>query len=770
MIRRLLVANRGEIARRVMRSAQAMGISCVAVCSDADAGAPHTGEADLVVRLPGASSADTYLNVEAVVAAAQAAGADAVHPGYGFLSENAGFARACLQAGLTWVGPSPQVIEAMGSKLGAKASMAAAGVPVLPQVEVPGHLSRSAAGGPPAAADAGGGGGHQRSGGDGAGSAERTLQTVADQAAQLGWPVLVKASAGGGGRGMRVVERAEDLPQALAGAAREAASAFGDGTVFLEPYVARPRHVEVQILGDSHGNIVHLFERECSIQRRHQKIVEECPSPAVDDQLRARLGDAAVTAAATVGYVGAGTVEFLLLPDGSFAFLEMNTRLQVEHPVTECVTGLDLVRLQLLIADGQALPAEALRPVLQGHAIEVRLYAEDPTADWRPSAGCLARFRVPGDRFGGGWLGAPTGGGPRLRVDSGVEDGSEVSPFYDPMLAKVIGWAPTRDEAARVLAGGLVQAQVHGVTTNRDLLVRILLHEEFVAGDIDTGFLTRHDPAVLGAPLVDDAMERVHAAAAALAAQAARRVAAGPLGGPDPSARFASVEAGTPAGAARPGASAGPSAPPGGASGFRGAPAARFPSGWRNVPSEPQTVPYQGRSGPLPVSYRFDRHGGLAELSVAGQRLAAEVGIVGGELVELTVDGALRRLSVQRVPDPGGQVEEDTVGATVYVDGPDGGSVLREQPRFPLPGSQLAPGSLVAPLPGTVVGIAVSVGSAVAAGDVLITIEAMKMEHEVRSAQTGVVSEVLVSVGDQVEASQVVAVVGAPSAPEGSAD
>ncbi|HXQ90201.1 MAG TPA: biotin carboxylase N-terminal domain-containing protein, partial [Acidimicrobiales bacterium] len=344
MIEKLLVANRGEIARRVMRSAHAMGISCVAVCSDPDAGAPYVAEADEFVRLPGAAPADTYLKVDALVEAALSSGADAVHPGYGFLSEDAGFARACAAAGLVFVGPPPDVIEAMGSKLAAKAAMAEAGVAVLPTVLVP--------------------------------SVEDLGGDVLEAVAALGWPVLVKASAGGGGRGMRVVAGPGELAEALASAQREATAAFGDGTVFVEPYVARPRHIEVQILGDTHGTVVHLFERECSIQRRHQKIVEESPSPVVTPQRRAELGAAAITVARTIGYVNAGTVEFLVLPDGSFAFLEVNTRLQVEHPVTELVTGLDLVRLQLLVADGLALPAEVTEATVSGHAIEVRLYAE----------------------------------------------------------------------------------------------------------------------------------------------------------------------------------------------------------------------------------------------------------------------------------------------------------------------------------------------------------------------------------------------------------
>ena len=400
MIAKLLVANRGEIALRVIRSAQEAGISCVAVCSEPDLGAPHTEAADEVVMLAGSSPTDTYLRADLLVDAADSTGADAVHPGYGFLSENAGFARACVAGGLTFVGPPADVIEAMGSKLTAKAMMAAAGVPVLPTIEIEAQET-----------------------------SEDLPPDLAERVGRIGFPVLVKASAGGGGRGMRVVDDAASLGAAVESAGREALSAFGDSTLFIEPYARRPRHIEVQVMADTHGNVVHLFERECSIQRRHQKIIEESPSPGVDEATRAKLCDAAVTAARAIGYVNVGTVEFLMLQDGTIVFLEMNTRLQVEHPVTELVTGLDLVRLQLLVAEGGELPAEALSATQHGHAIEARLYAEDPTSDWRPSVGRIHRFQVPKSAS--------------IRVDAGVTDGSVVSPWYDSMLAKLIAYAPT---------------------------------------------------------------------------------------------------------------------------------------------------------------------------------------------------------------------------------------------------------------------------------------------------------------------------------------
>ncbi|GAB3855963.1 biotin carboxylase N-terminal domain-containing protein [Micromonospora andamanensis] len=439
----------GEIARRVFATCRALGIETVAVHSDADADAPFVAEADQAVRLPGNAPAETYLRTDLILDAARRCGADAVHPGYGFLAENAGFATAVTDAGLTWVGPAAKAIAAMGDKIAAKALLAEAGVPMLP--------------------------------------------TWTDPAQVTTFPVLVKASAGGGGRGMRVVRDADGLAEAVAAARREAAAAFGDGTVFIERYVERGRHVEVQIFGDSHGTVVALGVRDCSIQRRHQKIVEEAPG-VLTDEVRERLHEAAVSAGRAVDYVGAGTVEFLLAPDGEIHFLEMNTRLQVEHPVTELTTGLDLVRLQLLVAEGAPLPLVATPPAT-GYAIEVRLCAEDPGQGYRPATGTLHRFTLPGVATEFGSLSAPG-----LRLDSGVFDGSAVSVHYDSMLAKVIAWAPTRAAAARALAGALARAELHGVTTNRDLLVRVLRSPEFAAVDVDTGFLDRH-PEVF-APLL----------------------------------------------------------------------------------------------------------------------------------------------------------------------------------------------------------------------------------------------------------------------------
>ncbi|MFG1647502.1 biotin carboxylase N-terminal domain-containing protein [Amycolatopsis sp. NPDC049252] len=649
MIAKLLVANRGEIAARVMRTAHDLGISTVAVYSDPDAGAPFVRLADEAVRLPGSAPADTYLRADLVIAAAQATGADAVHPGYGFLSENAGFARACAEAGLTFVGPSPGAIASMGSKIEAKALMDAAGVPVLPGATV---------------------------------TDETDLAAVA---ASIGFPLLVKAAFGGGGRGMRVVHDSAGLSEAVEGARREAASAFGDGSVFLERFVVDPRHVEVQILGDTHGEVVHLFERECSIQRRYQKIVEECPSPAVDDALRAELGAAAVAAGKAIGYTGAGTVEFVLDQDGKFFFLEVNTRLQVEHPVTELVTGLDLVELQLRVAEGEPLPPSVLGARIDGHAIEVRLYAEDVPAGFLPATGTLHRFRVP-----------PLRG---VRVDSGVEDGSVVGPHYDPMLAKVIAHGRTRREAARTLARALRQAELHGVTTNRNLLAGILAEPEFLAGYTDTGYLTRHDPAALGA-FSGGARQ---AAAAALAAQARNRLAA------------------------------------------RVVP--EMPSGWRNVGGAPQRVAYTAGPETLEVAYSLRRSG--LRVTVNGKPLGGLVRLLSASpsLVELEIDGVHRSYAVQ------------TVAGVSYVDGPDGSVALAEVPRFADPDAATAAGSLLAAMPGAVVRVLAASGDAVTAGQPLVVLEAMKMEHTVAAPADGVLSDLRVSQGDQVDTGQVLAVV-----------
>jgi propionyl-CoA carboxylase alpha chain len=642
VIRKLLVANRGEIARRVFRTARRMGMATVAVYSDADRDAPFVAEANEAVAIGGSAPAESYLRGETIVAAALRVGADAVHPGYGFLAEDAAFAQLCEEAGLEFVGPPSAVIARLGSKLEAKRIAAEAGVPTLPAVELDGH-------------------------------------DVSTSVAKLGFPLLVKAAAGGGGRGMRVVERPEDLGNAVESARREAAAAFGDGTVFLEPYLSSPRHIEVQVMADKHGRVVHLFERECSIQRRHQKLVEESPSPVVGPELRDQLGSAAVAIAKAAGYVGAGTVEFILDAEGRFHLLEVNTRLQVEHPVTEAVTGLDLVRLQLEVAAGEHLPEGPFR--LAGHAIEARLIAEDPLHEWAPSVGRLHRFRI---------------AAPGVRVDSAVEDGSELSVHYDSLLAKVVAHAPARAQAAAMLAEALAGARIHGVTTNRDLLVGILRDAEFLAGRIDTGFLERRPPAQLARPPLDKDGLRLHAAAAALAGERARRASATVL--------------------------------------------TTLPSGWRNVRSAPARARFTTPTGEMEVAYN-------PGLSVDGEPIAAEVVAAGPEAVELMVAGVRRRFEVHRV------------GALAHVDSPLGYCALEEVDPLPEPAAGAPAGSLHANLPGVVLKVLVEAGETVEPGQVLAIVEAMKMEHRVRADAAGTVTEVRVREGQAVAAGEVLAVV-----------
>jgi propionyl-CoA carboxylase alpha chain len=645
-MRRLLVANRGEIARRVFRTAREMGISTVAVYSDADAHLPFVREADLAVRLPGSHPAETYLRGDLVIQAARRTRVDAVHPGYGFLSENAEFARAVIDAGLIWVGPPPGAIEAMGSKLGAKRLMRSAGVPTLPWAE------------------------------------------SIDAAQDVGYPLLVKASAGGGGRGMRIVRDPADLVNAVEAASREASGAFGDATVFLERYLEAPRHIEVQIFADTHGNVVSLFERECSIQRRYQKVVEEAPSPAVDEPLRVELGEAAVAAARAVGYVGAGTVEFVMAADGSYAFLEMNTRLQVEHPVTERITGFDLVRLQLLVAVGEPLPEEVLAPSINGHAIEVRLYAEDATRDFLPCTGTLRSFEFPDT----------------VRLDSGFESGSVVSQYYDAMLAKVIAHAPTREEAAAKLSAALRSARVHGVISNRDLLVRILEEPTYLAGLTDTAYLDRHPATELGTPLLGTEAEgRCRAAVAAIALQAANRRSATVL--------------------------------------------ARLPSGWRNNPSSAQTVTLDDGDQRFAVRYRLGRAGAIT-LTVDNCPVDFDLHIASVPMIDATLNGVRFCSHIA--------ISSDL--KTIDVDSPFGASSYAVVPRFTNPADLIAVGSLVAPMPGTVVRVLTQKDAKVAKGDPVLVLEAMKMEHTVASPADGVLTEIRVEPGQQVQTGTILAV------------
>jgi acetyl/propionyl-CoA carboxylase alpha subunit len=660
MITRVLVANRGEIARRVFATCRRLGIGTVAVYTEPDAASPHVAEADARVRLDGHNG---YLDVEQLLVAALRSDADAIHPGYGFLSENAEFAQAVQQAGLIWIGPPVAAVQAMGSKIEAKKMMAAAGVPVLEQLD-PDSVT----------------------------------------AAQL--PVLIKASAGGGGRGMRVVRDLGELSGEVEAAQREAQSAFGDPTVFCERYLATGHHVEVQVMADAHGTVWAVGERECSIQRRHQKIIEEAPSPLVERTpgMRAKLFEAARLAAAAIGYTGAGTVEFMASGSedgaGDFFFLEMNTRLQVEHPVTEETTGLDLVALQLDVASGGRLPTEP--PAAHGHSIEARIYAEDPAKNWQPQAGAVHRFDVPGARTEFGTLDRPG-----VRVDSGIVDGSVVSVFYDPMLAKVISYAPTRRQAASILADALARTRLHGIKTNRDLLVNVLRHPAFLDGATDTAFFDTHGLARLAAPLAEPSAYRLGALAAALADAAGNR---------DTARVFRDV-----------------------------------PSGWRNLPSGYQTKRYADAAGDEhAVSYRFLR--GRLDLPDA-----ADVALVSAtpDRVVLAADfgasGATGGNAVERPFDVA------RYGDQIFVDGPLGPVHLVALPRFPDPDDAVAPGSLLAPMPGSVIRLGAAAGDQVKTGQPLIWLEAMKMEHTIAAPSSGVLAELNVVAGQQVDVGAVLA-------------
>jgi propionyl-CoA carboxylase alpha chain len=651
-----MVANRGEIAGRVFSTCRRMGIGTIAVHSDADAKANFVREADLAVCIGGSSPVDSYLRQDLLVEAALRAGADAVHPGYGFLAESAGFARAVLDAGLIWIGPAPETIEAMGSKILARATMAAAGVPVLPGAQI----------------------------------TEGTSDELNAIAAEVGYPLLIKASAGGGGKGMRLVTAPSQLADAAEQARREAGAAFGDETVFLERYAKKARHVEIQILGDFEGTVISVFERDCSIQRRFQKLIEECPSPAVSDELRAKLQAAAATAGRTLAYLGAGTVEFLVA-ERRFYFLEVNTRLQVEHPVTELVTGLDLVALQIQIAEGKPLPREATNATITGHAIEARVYAEDPAKNYLPTAGKVSRIR-----FSSG-----------VRVDTATVDGDDVSPHYDPLLAKVIAHGATRDSALRKLTHALTRAEIHGIATNRDLLVGILESEEFRAGDADTSFLDADRAERLSACPLDAEWTALAATAAALAQRSQRR---------------------------------------------RDASALRtIPGGWRNNPSMPQVSIYSTPTDELlRVEYEFNRDGQLSCVrSGEFEWRCITLRECDPTRVTIEVGGLARKFWIARD------------GLYVHVNCALGQISFVLLPRFPT--SQNAPGrgSLLAPMPGVVVRILATPGDRVTAGQPLVVLEAMKMEHEILAPFVGTLTEVFVTEGAHIDATTPVAVIAA---------
>jgi len=645
MIRRLLIANRGEIACRIMRSCRRLGLQSIAVYSDADHRARHVRQADEAVRIGPAPARESYLDLGAVIDAAKRTRADAIHPGYGFLSENAAFAEACGTAGIAFVGPTA-AIRAMGLKHEAKAIVSAAGVPV-----VPGYMGE-----------------------------DQTAARLAREAGRVGYPLLVKAVAGGGGKGMRVVRHEAGLQEAIAGARGEAESGFGDGRLMLERLLERPRHIEVQVFGDASGGCLHLFERECSVQRRYQKIIEESPSPFIDAATRAAMTQAAVRAAQAVGYVNAGTVEFIVGADGAFYFMEMNTRLQVEHPVTESVTGLDLVEWQLRIAAGERLPLAQEEVRQRGHAIEARLYSEDPRRGFLPSVGTVQRFAHPPED-------------PHWRVDAGIEDGDDVSVHYDPMIAKVIASGSDRAEALARLARALDRSAIFGVASNLPLLRAIARHPRFAAGDVDTGFVDRELAALTQeSPPAPETL----LLAAALALE--------------------------------------------GFAGARGASPWSAADGWRMGGAVPAAIGLRSSSF-LRLRARRGRHG--IEVDSGSACLTGTVAATGAGRYQVDAGAGRRELELIRHGDRllvvGEQSEEITLA----------GAWPHER------GAEDADAHPSSPLPGRVVDLRVQAGDAVAKGDVMAVVEGMKMQHAIRAGRAGRVSQVLVRVGEQVEAEAV---------------
>jgi 3-methylcrotonyl-CoA carboxylase alpha subunit len=652
MFSKILIANRGEIACRIIRTAERLAIATVAVYSEADAGALHVALADEAWPIGPAAARESYLSIEKILAVARASGAEAVHPGYGFLSENAAFAEACAAAGIVFIGPPASAIRAMGSKSAAKALMQKAGVPL-----VPGYHG-----------------------------AEQGEKLLASEAKKIGYPVLIKASAGGGGKGMRIVEGEADFAAALASAKREAKASFGDDTVLIERYLTRPRHIEMQIFADAHGNCVHLFERDCSIQRRHQKVVEEAPAPGMDPARRQAMGAAAIAAAKAVSYVGAGTIEFISEGD-DFFFMEMNTRLQVEHPVTEMISGTDLVEWQLRVAAGETLPKRQDELRIFGHAFEARLYAEDPARDFLPATGVLRHLRVPD-------------GDPNVRVDTGVREGDAISIHYDPMIAKLVVWGADRDAALRRLRAALARYEIVGVTTNRDFLARLAAAPDFAAGAVDTGFIARHREALIPPPSA--APPRIVAAAALTLlldqADAARDAAARSR---DPYSPW------------------------------------HTRAGWRlNGDTYQDLVFLDGENA---VSVRAHYRGDGFSLDLAEGSVLAAASRDAGTLA-LGLDGVVSRLPIVRL---GAEL-------TIFADGA-AHRLIHRDPLAPQAEEELAGGKLTAPMPGKIIQVLTAAQAQVRRGEVLIVLEAMKMEHSVTAPSDGIVARVNYAVGDLVE-------------------
>jgi geranyl-CoA carboxylase alpha subunit len=654
MITSLLIANRGEIACRIIRTCRRLGIRAVAVYSDADARALHVRLADEAVHIGPAPATESYLAIERIIGAARRAAVDAIHPGYGFLAESAAFSAACVAAGLVFIGPTPEAIAALGDKHAVRELAARAGVPVLP----------------------------------GYGGADQSDAAFEQAAVRIGWPVMVKAAAGGGGKGMRLVEHLDDLPAALESARHEARAAFGSGELIIERALTAPRHIEVQIFGDQHGNIIHLGERECSVQRRHQKVIEEAPAPTVAPELRAAICTAAVAVAHAAGYTNAGTVEFLLdctdrTGDAGntvrhpYYFLEMNTRLQVEHPITECVTGLDLVEWQIRVAEGQSLPLRQEQVPLDGHAIEARLYAEDPANGFLPATGTIALWRAPA--------------GESLRVESGVQTGDQVTIHYDPLLAKLVAHGPDRPTALRRLARALETTTLLGVTNNRAFLRAILNHPAFQGGALSTGFLAEHF-AGWAEPEGDLPLALI-AATLAQWAQHPRIEASG---------------------------------------GY-----------WRNNPAHPQLYRFLAppRTEPIEVRLLPERRPGTYQIVIAAE---PAISVVIEPHEALTLDGHRQHVALAQAAD------------IWWVQTRAGTVRLHAVPLLPEPRPPAdAGGSPRAPMPGVVLAVLVAPGQRVAAGDALLKLEAMKMEHTVRTAAAGVVEAIYFAPGDTVEADAV---------------
>jgi 3-methylcrotonyl-CoA carboxylase alpha subunit len=657
MFRRLLIANRGEIACRIIRTARRMGLHCIAVYSDADKDAMHVSLADEAHRIGPPPAAESYLAADHILLAARQSGAEAIHPGYGFLSENAAFAEACVAAGLIFVGPSGAAIRRMGSKIESKRLAEAAGIPV-----VPGY--------------------------NGVSQARTDLKAAAEA---VGYPLVIKADAGGGGRGMRVVRAASEFEPALESASREAKAAFGDGRVLLERYVDHPRHVEVQVFGDTTGHLVHLFERDCSVQRRHQKVLEEAPAPGLSDALRTTLGRAAVDVASSIGYVGAGTVEFIVEDGGSGAyyFLEMNTRLQVEHPVTEMITGLDLVEWQLRVAAGEALPLAQSQIRCRGHAIEARLYAENPRRNFLPSVGPLTHLRMPAD-------------GDAIRVDTGVRAGDAVSRFYDPMIAKIVAWGDDRDAALNRLEEALRATEVVGVATNREFLAAVAAHPDFRGGRMDTAFIDSHLDALTGHAAVPIVDALALASFAELEARAAR-VAERSRGSGDPYSPWHRIDA------------------------------------WRQFGRGRSRLRF--RDGDKPVTVRAMIADDFYMLGLPDRRIRV-AGAAGPDgTLSLLIDD-MRRIR--------GRVVAEGDLRHVLADGRERRLVL-ENPDAAASSRDAGTGRLTAPLPATVTAVHVEAGRKVARGEALIVLEAMKMEHVIAAPRDGTIAKVHFRAGDQVE-------------------